>query len=226
MSHAARLRPGGALVAVAVALALAPRSARADRYEATIALRPAWGTARIWESGTNDYDDVRSRGLAASANLGMRDWLDLGAELVANYFDEASYDMVTLPISDNPHSGPIKRTSRTAQLRGTATFRYGVGWVPFTQLALGLGARHRTTAQIYSRTAMGPEWLLPDGQGEEVTLDVVAGVRAGLERRLTVHWTIGASAAVTHSLGVLRPDLQTLDVTFSFAYSWYPPLPR
>ena len=98
----------------------------------------------------------------------------------------------------------------------------GVAWVPFVQLALGFGARYRTTALLHSPTAQGDRWLIPDGQREAVSLDVVAGLRAGLERRLTVHWTAGVSVAVAHSFGVFRPDLHTSDVTISLSYSWYP----
>lgn len=214
------LATGGALAAATVALA--PRSAHADRYEATLAVRPTWGSARISEAGTDEHVEVRSRGLAASAGLGVRDWLDLGGELALGYFDEASYQMATLPVSANPLSGPLKRTSSTAQLRGIATLRLGVAWVPFAQLALGLGARHRTTALLYGPTAQGYRWLVPDDQHEEVTLDVVTGIRAGLEHRIGVHWTAGVSAAVACSFGIFRPDLQTSDVTISFSYSWYP----
>jgi hypothetical protein len=199
-----------------------PRPARADRYEATLSIRPTRGSARIWEAGTDERVEVRSRGFAASASLGARDWLDLGGEFVLGYFDKASYQMATLPISANPRSGPLERKSNTAQLRGLATLRLGVGWVPFVQLALGLGARYRTTALLYGPTAQGERWLIPDHQREEVTLDLVAGARAGLERRITVHWTAGVSCAVAHSFGVFRPDLQTSDVTLSLSYSWYP----
>jgi hypothetical protein len=221
----ARTRHRGHCAAAAAVLALASlRPAYADRYEATLAIRPTRGSARIWEDGTAESVKVRGRGFAASVNLGMRDWLDLGGELVASWFDEASYQMATLPVSANPFSGPLKRRSNNAQLRGTATLRLGIGWVPFVQLALGLGARYRTTALLYSGTAQGDRWLIPDGQREEVTLDLVTGVRAGLERRITVHWAAGVSAAVAHSFGVFRPDLQTSDVMLSLAYSWYPPL--
>jgi hypothetical protein len=199
-----------------------PRPARADRHAVTLSIRPLRGSARISEAGTDERAEVRSRGGAASASLGVRDWLDLGGELVVAYFDEASYQMATLPISHNPLSGPVKRISNTAQLRGIATLRLGVGWVPFVQLSLGLGARYRTTALLYGPTTQGYRWLIPDGQREEVTLDVVTGIRAGLERRITVHWTAGVSAAAAHSFGVFTPDLQTSDVTISLSYSWYP----
>lgn len=224
-AHPRLLVTGAALAGAAVTLA-SPRAAHADRYEVTLAIRPTRGSARIWEAGTDERVDVRSRGFAASASLGMRDWLDLGCELVLGYFDEASYQMATLPISAHPLSGPLKRTSNAAQVRGVATFRGGVGWVPFVQLALGVGARYRTTALLYGPTTQGYRWLIPDGQREEVTLDLATGARAGLERRITVHWAAGVSAAVAHSFGVFRPDLQTADVTISLSYSWYPVLAR
>jgi hypothetical protein len=213
-------------LAACTALVLASTPpARADRDELTIALRPTSGQARIWEAGTEERVQVRNRGFAGGVSLGVRDWLDLGGEIVAGYFDEASYQMATLPVGVNPLSGPLKRTSRIAQLRGVATLRAGVGWVPFLQLALGAGARHRTTALLYGPTTQGLRWLIPDGQEEEISIDLVAGARAGIERRLTVHWTAGVSAAVSHSVGVFRPDLQTADLTIALSYTWYPLLP-
>jgi hypothetical protein len=219
-----RFRPLAAIAALAGAggVLVSPRPACADRHEATLSIRPTKGSARIWEAGTDERVDVQSRGFAASASLGARDWLDLGGEIVLAYFDVASYQMATLPVSANPLSGPLNRKSNIAQLRGVATFRLGVVWVPFVQLALGLGARYRTTALLYGPTAQGERWLIPDHQREEVMLDLVTGARAGLERRITVHWTAGISAAVAHSFGVFRPDLQTFDVTLSLSYSWYP----
>ena len=216
---------GGVLAAAGLGLGLGLGStgaAHADRHEATLAIRPTWGSARIWETGTDQRAEVRSLGLAAGASLGVRDWLDLGAELVAAGFAEARYDMVSLPVSDTLFSGLLRRRSNTAQLRGVATLRLGVRLVPFVQLALGLGARYRTTALLWTPVVEGDRWVIPDGQHEEVSLDVVTGLRAGLERRLTVHWTAGVSAAVAHSFGVLRPDFQTLDVAISLSYSWYP----
>ena len=223
----APVHPRAAMAAVrgaTLALALAsmmPMHARADRGEATLALRPTLGTATLWETGTDESATVRSRGLTASASLGVRDWLDLGAELVASNLGEASYAWATMPIAADPLSGPLRRATNLRQLRGTATVRLGVVWVPFIQLALGLGTRFRSEALLYVPTAQGDRWVATDAP-REVTLDVVAGVRAGLERRLTVHWTAGVSAAVAQSVGVFRPDVRTSDVTVSLSYSWYP----
>jgi hypothetical protein len=221
----APVHPRAAVIAVrgaALALALARAGpARADRGETTLALRPTAGMALLGETGTDERATVRSLGLAASASLGVRDWLDLGAELVASNFDEASYAWATMPIAADPLSGPLRRTTNIRQLRGTATLRLGILWVPFVQLALGLGARFRSEALLYVPTTQGDRWLVTDAS-REVTLDVVAGARAGLERRLTIHWAASVSAAVAQSIGVFRPDVRTSDVTLSLSYSWYP----
>lgn len=200
-----------------------PRLAHADRYEATLAIRPTKGSAVISEGGTDERVEVQSRGVAASATLGVRNWLDLGAEIVASNFDEASYQWATMPVKADPLSGPLRRTTNIRQLRGVATLRLGVFWVPFVQLALGLGARFRSPALLYIPTAQGERWVISDDD-REVTLDLVTGARAGLERRLTIHWTAGISAAVAQSFGVFRPDLRTSDIMISLSYSWYPPL--
>jgi len=60
---------GGSLAAATFALALtSPRPARADRYEATLAIRPTRASARIWEDGTAESVKVQGRGFAASAS--------------------------------------------------------------------------------------------------------------------------------------------------------------
>jgi hypothetical protein len=215
------LASGAAALVLALALAWSP-PARADRYEVTLWLRPTSGVARVADSGTEERDTVESRGLAAGASFGVRDWLDLGGELVAADFEEAQYALATLPVSVNLFSGPLKRSSRIAQARGVATFRFGVKWVPTIQLALGAGARHRFTALLFVRTAQGPRWVIPDDQRQEVTVDIVTAVRAGFERRLTPHWTAGISAAVSQSIGIFAPDVQTADVSVSLSYTWYP----
>lgn len=210
-----------AALGVIVGGVLSSRSARADRFEATIAVRPVRGSAELWETGTDERVKVDGRGIAASMSYGVRDWLDLGGEIVASNFDEAAYQWATVPISGDPLSGPLKRTTNIRQLRATATLHYGVFWVPYVQASLGLGARFRSAAVMYVPTEVDERWLITD-QHREVSLDVVTGIRAGLERRLTIHWTAGISAAKTYSFGVFRPDLRTAEWMLSLSYSWYP----
>src|SRR5262245_20378333 len=101
------LAPCAALLAIALVPAL-ERPARADRYEMTIWARPTRGKARIANEGTGERAHVYSRGFAAGASWGVRDWLDLGGELVAADFDEASYQVATLPVSRSLRTGPLR----------------------------------------------------------------------------------------------------------------------
>jgi hypothetical protein len=196
-------------------------AAHADRYEAEIAVRPAGEIARIAERGTGELAVVRGEGGAGGLNWGFRNWLNVGGELAVSAFEQASYQLVTLPVGANPRTGSLSRRTQTMQLRGLATLRLGVGWVPTIQLAAGLGARRRSAAQL--RTEAGQQLLVfvPDGEGAELSLDLVAGVRIGLDRRLTRHWTIGASVGGTHCLGVAEPDMQFADASISISYNWY-----
>jgi hypothetical protein len=191
--------------------------------EATLAIRLTKGSAVIWEAGTEAPAEVGSRGIAVSASLGVRHWLDLGGELSGANLDEASYSTATLLSSAVMVTGPLRRTTNTAQLRGFATLRAGDSWMPFVQLALGVGARFRSDAAVYTPALSGAFWLPPDDQRKEVSLDLVTGVRAGIERRITRRWTAGISAAAAHAFGVFRPDLQTSEVTLSLSYSRFGP---
>jgi hypothetical protein len=197
---------------------LAELTLRRER-EAMLAIRLTKGSAVIWEAGTEAPAEVDSRGVVVSTSLGVRHWLDLGGELGGTYLDEASYESATLPSDAVMVTGPLRRTTHTAQLRGFATLRVGNFWMPFVQLALGVGARFRSDATVYAPTEQGSLWFTPDDQRQEVSLDLVTGVRAGIERRITRRWTAGISAAAVHAFGVSKPDLRTSEVTFSISYS-------
>jgi len=213
-------RPLAACVALA---ALWPTAtARADRFEATIAVRPTGGIARVAEAGTDARVTVPSAGLAGGLSWGVRNWLDLGGELGASALGEATYDRAMLLVDDSPMAGPLKRMTRIAQLRGVATLRLGVAWVPTVQLAIGAGARRRSSALLRGQSAQGETSYVPDGQEAAVTLDLVTAVRVGLEHRLTPSWTVGLSVGASQAFGVGAPDLQLADASFTLARAWYP----
>ncbi len=218
-----RRRPRLALCAAVLAAWLAA-PARADRHEATIALRPSGQVARIADRGTDERVIVPGAGFAGGVSWGVRNWLDVGGELAAGSFGEATYELATLPVGTNPRSGRLSRRTRTAQLRALATVRLGVGWVPTIQLAVGAGARQRSAAELRGQVSQMELLLDPDGEDREVTVDLVTGVRLGLDHRLTRNWTIGASVGAAHCFGFGAPDLQLADATISVAYTWYPVL--
>jgi hypothetical protein len=221
-----RRAPSAARVLGAAALLaqLAP-PARADQYEATLSLHSTAQVAEVSDRGTAERARVRGAGFAGDLRLGIRNWLDVGAELAVGAFGEASYAAATLPVGDNPRTGVLSRRTRTAQLRGLATLRLGVGWIPTLQLAVGAGARQRSTAELQSRGSSMALVLDPDGEDAEVTLDLVAGLRLGLDHRLNRSWTIGASVGAARCFGIGTPDLQLASATISVAYTWYPAYP-
>jgi hypothetical protein len=215
-----RSPPRLALCAVMLAAWLAP-PARADRHEASLSVRPAGQLARIADRGTGELAVVRGGGLAGGLGWGLRNWLDLGGELAVSSFGEASYELATLPVHANPWTGSLSRRSQILQLRGVATLRLGVRWVPTIQLAAGAGARLRSAARLTTEASQMQLALVPDGEDAELALDLVAALRIGLERRLTRHWTIGASVGGAHCLGLGTPDMQFADASISISYNWY-----
>lgn len=184
-------------------------------------MRPAGQLARLVDRGTGEIAVVPGVGLAAGLSWGVRNWLDVGGELAAGAFGEAAYAVATLPVNATPRSGSLARRTQTAQLRGLATVRLGVGWVPTIQVAVGAGARQRSAGRFETRVAQMPLVLVPDGEGAAVTLDLVTALRLGLERRLTRRWTVGAAVGAAHCFGVGTPDLQSAEAMISISYNWY-----
>lgn len=212
-----------AACAALLALLLGPAAtARADRFEATIAVRPTGGYARVAETGAGALATVPSTGLAGGLSWGVRNWLDLGGELAASALGEATYDRATVLVDNSPMAGPLKRRTRLAQLRGVATLRLGVALVPTVQLAIGAGARQRSSAVLRGGSVSGDRLYVPDGEEAAVTLDVVAAVRVGLEHRLTPSWTVGLSVGAAQAFGLGAPDLQLADASVTVARVWYP----
>jgi hypothetical protein len=220
---------GAMRVAVVVAGLASSAGARADRYEVTVVVRPAGAVGRVAEpvgvagTGAPVVASVYGGGLAAGLSYGLRDWLDLGAELEAAGFTRATYDAASVLIENNPFMGRVERTTRAAQLRFGATLRLGVAWVPTVHLGLGLGARQRTAATLRfddQRVLL----LTPDDMGASMSVDLVTAVRVGLEHRLDRRWTVGVAAGAGHALGLGAPSLDIFSMNLSLAYTWYPAL--
>lgn len=204
--------------AVAVSILVTAQNARADRYEATLRVQSQGVVARVDEDGARAPVLVAGGGLSAGLSWGVRNWLDIGGELVGVGLTQARYDNATAQVFFMDTTGTLSRTSRLAQMRGVATLRLGVGWVPTLQAVVGVGARQRSAA----RFTYGSEIVVPDGAGSEITVDAIAGVRLGLDRRVTRRWTFGISAGVSAGIGVGAPSLQMFDAGVALAYTWYP----
>lgn len=215
--------------AVLVAALLSADRAHADRYEAALAVRPAGAVARVAESvgmvgGTAApvVTSVYGGGLDVGLSYGLRDWLDVGAELDVAGFTQASYAAANVTISGNPFMGRVERTTRAAQLHLGATLRLGVAWVPICYLGLGVGARQRSAGTLGFDDHGARVLLVPDDMTAGMSLDLVAAARLGLEHRLDRRWTVGVAAGASHAIGIGASSLDILAVNLSLGYAWYP----
>jgi hypothetical protein len=206
---------------LALSLLFVAATAHADRYEATLSLRPTGGLASIHEDGAPAAASVRTLGLAGGLAWGLRNWLDLGVDLAAVDAAQATFDDTTVKITGTPHTGQVTRQSRLALARVGATLRLGVGWVPTLYLGLGPALRSRSDATIV-RDATGPIGLVPDNGQGGLSVDLATTLRLGLDLRLTRRWSVGLAAGVTHLLGVGAPSLDLVEGSLAVGYSWYP----
>ena len=213
---------------VGALVSLGADEARADRYEATLVVRPTGTIGRVAEDVGSDgapmVASVYGGGLDIGLSYGLRNWLDVGGELGAAGFTHATYDPAAVGLMGGALTGRVERTTRAAQLRAGATLRLGVGWVPVLYLGLGVGGRQRTDGTIV-RDDRGHAYGVPaDGMAAGVSLDVVMAGRAGLEHRLDRRWTVGVDASASHAIGIGSPSLDTVSASVSLSYTWYPNL--
>jgi hypothetical protein len=220
----ARAVGGGAVAGGAVALVLVAgaAAAHADEFEAAVGARPVVGVAAVSEVGAAAAARVRLVGLAVEAGYGVRDWLDVGGELLVAALGEARYDTATVTVDGYPMAGPLQRVSRAGQLRGVTRARWGVVWVPTVEAAVGLGARVRTSALLRGTSARGEATYVPDGQAAGAVIDAVVALRVGLEHRLDRRWSVALSVGAARWLGVTTPDVVHADVALALARRWYP----
>lgn len=209
-------------VFVIAALAGSSSPATADRYEATITLRPTGALARIDDAGVETPAVVGGGGFSGGLAYGVRNWLDVGAEVVAVASTRARYDDAMLPVSGTPQTGELSRVTRMLQLRAGGTLRMGVAWVPVLHAGLGIGARQRSAAELRVQTPQGPTVIPPDDEPAELVIDLVATLRLGLDHRVSRRWTIGASVGATECVGLGAPAVQIFDASVALAYTWYP----
>lgn len=199
------------------------RTAAADTYEATLSVRPIGGTARFTEDvamgGQGLAASTYRGGLAAGLAYGVRNWLDVGGELVAASFSEASYDSAMVTITGVPTVGRLTRTSRLAQLRAGATLRLGVGWVPTLYLGMGGNARLPSDAALQGA---GQTSRTPNNLSATVLFDLAVIGRIGFEHRLDRRWSVGFSIEAVRTAGFGGPPVDMLSAGISGAYTWYP----
>jgi hypothetical protein len=196
-------------------------TAVADRYEATISLRPFGELARVGEDGAPSAATTPGGGISGGLSYGVRNWLDIGGEVLATGLVQSSYSGAMVTIAGTPRTGDVARTTRLLGVRGGATLRLGVGWVSTIYLGFGVGGRQRTQALL---VRVGDEAvdLKPDGGDAKVFADLLATVRLGFERRVNRRWSIGIGGSATHCVAIGAPALDLVEAGISLAYTWYP----
>ncbi|MEJ7602681.1 MAG: hypothetical protein WKG01_32630 [Kofleriaceae bacterium] len=204
---------------IAIAALGLPALAHADRHEATISLRPVATFARLSETGAEPASSIGG-GLAGGVSWGMRNWLDVGAELGAATLAEARYPDATVDVSSNPTTGELRRTTRTAQAeRRDPAPRGRLGADDPCRHRAGMRSRSAATLRV---AAGGGTDLVPDDSAGGLSLDLVAHLRVGLEHRISSRWSVGLAAAATQCFGLDAPGLQMFEASLSLAYTWYP----
>jgi hypothetical protein len=212
---------------------LAARPASADRYEATVSVRPIGGIGRVTEdiavSGSASMPASQPMTATAYAGggelgvgYGLRNWLDLDLELVGERFTQAIYDSARVSLMGTPTTGHLARTTSIAQLRAGATLRGGVGWVPTLHLGVGVGGRSLTAATLGDS---GGADVTPDGMSASLSMDIVVLARAGIEHRLDRRWGVGVSVEASRAFGFGTSPIDAVSGGISLSYSWYPRVP-
>lgn len=199
----------------------------ADRYEATLSVRPVGAMARITEDVSVDERSAvvaSTRGGGGEVGLawGLRNWLDLEGDLVAAGFTQVMYDPATVAVTGSVATGRLIRTTRIIQLRAGATLRLGVAWVPTVHLGLGIGGRALTAAALHDEEHGRTVDITPDGMDAGFPIDVIAIVRVGFEHRFDQHWSAGVAAEAAHAIGIGTPPLDLVAASISLSYTWYP----
>jgi len=202
--------------------------AAADRYEASVSLRPLGAVGRITEhiadasGGNASVASVYGVGGEIGLMYGLRNWLDVGGEFAGAGFAQAIYDPATVAVTGSTTTGRLTRTTRLVQLRAGATLRFGVGWVPTIHLGLGVGGRALTAAMLRDKAHAHTVVVTPDDMAARLAIDVIASLRVGIEHRLDRRWGVGLGAEATHAVGLGTPPLEVVSASMSLSYTWYP----
>lgn len=215
-------------VVIASALMVGASRALADRYEATVAIRPIGIIGRFTESVASDGQDTAvstyGGGGAVSVAYGARNWLDVGVELLAAAFLRATYNPAQVTVMGVPTAGRVTRTTRLAQLRVGGTARLGVAWVPTLYVGLGPSMRMPTAGTLRQDVRGDTLNVTPDGMAADTQLDACVVLRVGIDHRLNRRWSIGLAAETNRTLGLGSSPLDLLSVGMSLSYTWYPNL--
>jgi hypothetical protein len=214
---ATRVPPFLHILCAVMALLGSSAPAAADRDEAQWSLRPLVGVTRIREDGAPGVQREYLGGASLGLAYGLTDGIDLSADLIAFGTASSTFPNTTFALEHGELiSGTYTRRSAGSLLFLGPTFRLGVVWVPVATVAVGVGARYRSSGVIQELM------IYPPSRGERLELDVGAMARIGLERRLSRRVTVGAYASAFASGGPSVPTLPAAYVSLGASWVYYP----
>lgn len=218
-------RTSGAPCVALLLVMVAAADANADRYELTLSLRPTAVLGQLDDEvgplGSSVSATTYGAGATFSAGYGMRNWLDIGAEVFAVQFANAEYPDASVAIGGSPRTGLVTRAMRSGQLRLGATFRFGVRWIPTLYLGVGLGGSMRGAATFATPVDGRPMRFEPDGLDADTTVYLAPMMRVGLDHRLNRSLTIGVAVGASQWIGLGFPTARAVEVALAISHSWY-----
>jgi hypothetical protein len=191
--------------------------AQADRAEAQWSAGGVLGVARLRDESAPSAEPALLSGVALAVHYGLSNQLDIGAELLAMMGNEPTFnDAMVFVDPGTPVSGNFtRRTTSTLLLLGP-TWRYGVDWVPLLSLGAGGGVRYRSDGVF---TAL-QYW--PKAARAEVSFDLAASAKAGVEHRMGKSLTVGAYTSALVAWSPSAPLLPAAVLSIGVSYVYYP----
>ncbi len=200
-------------------VALAPRSAHADRYEAQWSARPLVGMAQAREEGATSNERALAGGLSLGLTYGLSNRLDVGGELVALGTATSTFaDTIVEADGGTTVRGPMTRRAGTALLLLGPTWRFGVSWVPVVTIAVGGGVRYRSAGRFTETD------FVPGEKAMTTVLDLGATARLGFEHRVNRRLTMGAYVSAIGAWSPSAPLLPMVTASVGLSYVHYPSL--
>lgn len=213
------------IVLLAVLCLAAGRTARADRGEASVHAQVHYGRATVGEpDAPDDTDTAPFVGTGVQATYAISNWYAFEASLGYGRLGGQTVHTV------DTEAGEVQRSWHQTWFQADLgiTARFGVRLIPTLHAAIGV--QRRTWQGGRQNHGFSPHCRLKPGKDEEpcwqdltdeVALELVGTLGAGLDYRLGDHWIAGLNAAAQR---VLLPDaaFRAIAVMFHFSYYFYP----
>lgn len=219
MSRPQLLLSSGLLTLAGLLAAAAP--AHADRAEAQWSAGGVLGVARMRDESAPSAAPGLLSGVSLAVHYGLSNQLDVGAEVLAMMGNEPTFsDAMVFVDPGTPVGGDFTRRTTSALLLLGPTWRYGVDWVPVLSLGGGGGVRYRSNG-IFTRLQ-----YFPEEARQEVSFDLAASAKVGMEHRMGKSLTVGAYTSALVAWSPSAPLLPAAMFSLGVSYVYYPSFER